>query len=88
MNNTELYAFINGNWDVTEIVADGDNKTIYQGKASISDARQNMAEWCIKKTTITNANGVQTVISKFADGDMCYDNVWDDRAILTYKYLG
>ena len=42
--------------------------------------------WCIKKTTITVVNQVETIVEQFADGDMLYDNIWDNRASLTYKY--
>lgn len=41
-------------------------------------ADESVAEWRIKR--MTNAN--LTIL--FADGDVNFDNVWDDRASLTY----
>ena len=85
VNSMELYAFLTGGWHRIEIITDGDNQTIYQGKTSGSGL-ESQPVWCIKKTTLTVSGGVQTFIEKFADGDMKYDNVWDNRANLTYKY--
>lgn len=88
INNTELMSFLKAGWSITEIITDLDgNKTIYQGKSAGPDVLQNMARWCIKKTTITTVNNVQTVVEEYADGNLEYDNVWNDRASLTYKYL-
>lgn len=85
VNNIELYGFLHGGWHRTEIITDGQNQVIYQGKCT---GNQNMASpvWCIKKTTITVVNQVETIVEQFADGDMLYDNIWDNRASLTYKY--
>lgn len=49
----------------------------YIGHA-IPGADESVAEWRIKR--MTNAN--LTIL--FADGDVNFDNVWDDRATLTY----
>ena len=88
INNAEMMGFLKSNWHKTEIITDNNgNQTIYQGKCASSDGQENLAAWCIKKTTITTVGGTQTIVEQFADGDANYDNVWNDRATLTYKYL-
>lgn len=84
VNNIELYGFLQGGWQLTEIITDGDNQTIYQAKAT-GDLLTSSPVWCIKRTTITVSGGVQLFVEEFADGDMNYDNVWNDRFELTYK---
>ena len=37
--------------------------------------------WKIKKVTLTGGISITT----YADGDMKYDNVWDDRLTLNYS---
>lgn len=86
MNNIELYGFIQGSWHRTEIIKNGNNQTIYCGKCSAGTGDENLPAWCIKKVTITNIDDVQTIVEQFADGDLNYDNVWANRASLTYKY--
>ena len=86
MNNIELYGFVQGAWHRTEIVTNGDNKTIYCGKCAAISGAENTPAWCIKRITITNNNNIQTIVEQFADGNMRFDNVWADRANLTYKY--
>lgn len=81
-------SFLKAGWSITEIITDqNNNKTIYQGKSAGPDVSENDARWCIKKMTITTVNDVQTIVEKYADGNLEYDNVWNDRASLTYKYL-
>lgn len=88
INNAETMGFLKSGWCLTEITTDlGGNKTIYQGKCSRHDGQEDLPIWCIKKTTITTVGGVQTIVEQFADGNMDYDNVWNDRASLKYKYL-
>lgn len=80
--------FLKSGWHKTEINTDlNGNQTIYQGKCASADGQEDLAVWCIKKTTITTVDGVQTIVEQFADGNADYDNVWNDRASLTYKYL-
>lgn len=86
MNNSELYAFIQGTWHRTEITKSGDNQVIYAGKCSSREGDETLPIWCIKRVTITTAGNTQTIVEEFADGNLKYDNVWADRANLTYKY--
>ena len=53
---------------------------IYIGYASHSSA-SNTASWQIKKITLSG--GLPTAL-QFADSNEAFDNVWDDRATLTY----
>lgn len=87
MNYSELLAF-GKNWHVTEVntAANGD-QTIYLGKTLDNDGHPSDANWCIKEITIINTSGKQTIVEKYADGNMNFDNVWNNRATLTYKYL-
>ena len=88
INNAELMGFLKSGWHKTEITTDlSGDQTIYQGKCSSPDGQENLAIWCIKKTTITTVGSVQTIVEQFADGNLEYDNVWNDRASLTFKYL-
>lgn len=87
MNNIELYAYIQGSWHVTEIVTNGEDKVIYCGKCSRAVGGDNEPVWCIKRITITNVDNVQKIVEEFADGNLLYDNIWADRANLTYKFI-
>jgi hypothetical protein len=53
-------------------------KTVYLGYAEIASSEAS-AVWRIKK--IDTSTGADTT---WADGDSDFDNVWNDRAILTY----
>lgn len=87
MNNSELYAFLQGGWHHTEIITDGDNRTIYQGKTCAAANSDDLPVWCVKRTTIRVIGGAQTIDEMFADGNMDFDNIWSNRANLTYKFL-
>ena len=87
MNNIEFYGFVQGGWSLTEVNTTANGQTIYQGKCGDSTGSKSAAVWCIKRIVITNGDGVQTIEEKFADGNMQYDNIWNNRASLTYKYL-
>ena len=52
----------------------------YAGRAAMGVATST-AGWQIKEITVS---GTQTIV-KYADGDTLYDNVWDNRAALTYS---
>lgn len=52
----------------------------YIGLANIGSSTS-AAVWQIKKMSVS---GTVTSI-KFADGDANYDNIWDDRASLSYS---
>ena len=87
VNNSETMGFLKSGWHKTEIITGTNgNQTIYQGKSRTEDGDESAAIWCIKKTTVTKNGSVQTVVEKFADGNFDFDNVWADRAALTYKY--
>ena len=53
----------------------------YVGKAAIGTA-PSAASWQINKMSI-DANGGISI--KWADGDGKYDNIWDNRAALSYS---
>ena len=53
----------------------------YVGKASAGAAAAD-AVWQIKRLTFTTAGDVTTAV---ADGNLDFDNVWADRASLTYS---
>jgi len=53
----------------------------YVGKAAPGSASSS-ASWQIKRLTYTSAGDVTTAV---ADGNLNYDNVWDNRASLTYS---
>lgn len=53
--------------------------SIYIGKSPVGSATSD-AVWMIKK--IDSTSGVSIT---FADGNHRFDNVWDDRASLTYS---
>lgn len=55
--------------------------TTYLGVCKTSPFSKAAATWQVKKQ-YTNSDG-NTELA-FADGDALYDNVWDDRATLTY----
>lgn len=55
-------------------------KTVYIGKAEIG-ALPSSAVWQIKRISDVTT----TTITTWADGNDEFDNVWDDRAILTYS---
>lgn len=57
-----------------------DSSTIYVGTAAISSATS-AAVWQVCKFTTTDSS----VIPTYADGDDEYDNIWDNRASLSYS---
>ena len=87
INNIETYGFLQSGWHRTEITTTDTVQTIYQGKCSNGSGDGSAPIWCIKKVTITTVENVQTIVEQFADGDLRFDNVWADRASLTYKFL-
>jgi len=54
---------------------------LYQGTA-VAGASKAAAVWKIKRFTYSGNNLTDV---EFADGDANYDNVWDDRASLSYS---
>lgn len=56
-----------------------DSSTIYIGKAAQGSATSS-AVWQIKKMVTSGT----VILFTYADGNDFYDNVWDDRASLSY----
>lgn len=59
---------------------DGSNNPIYIGKADIATVTATPL-WQIQKLTYTGSNLTSVT---WADGNDSFDNVWDNRASLTY----
>lgn len=59
-------------------VDDASTTVTYIGKALVGSTTSS-AQWQIKKLDTTSG-----VVINFADGNDQFDNVWDDRASLTY----
>ena len=58
-----------------------DASTIYQGYAAQGSATS-AAVWKIRRVTVNSNN---TVTVTYADGDQHFNNVWDNRASLSYS---
>lgn len=65
--------------DYAQVVDEASDTVTYIGKAEPGSA-ENAAVWQIKKITIS---GTET-ITTWADGDVQFNNIWDNRAGLTY----
>lgn len=66
----------------TTLIDAADANTTYIGKTKEgSSADTSQAIWMIKKISVS---GTVTTIN-FADGDVKYDNIWDNRAALSYS---
>ncbi len=63
----------------TTRIDEADATTTYIGTADPGTA-ESAASWQVKKIVSTNPTSI-----KFADGTSAFDNVWDDRASLTYS---
>ena len=95
MANTLLQQGKEAPWNVNEqgeaLVATGDSVVTnydsvsstlaYVGKRA-PGAASSAAVWQIKRLTFSSAGDVTLEV---ADGNLNYDNVWDDRASLTYS---
>jgi hypothetical protein len=66
--------------DLATIVDDASSTVTYVGTALIGSATSS-AVWKIKKLTESGS----LLIITWADGNSSADNVWDDRASLTYS---
>ena len=86
-NNIENFAFDKSGWQLVEVSADGN--TIYMGKTNIATALPEHHAWFIKRITISQTEeGGQLIKTEIAVGENDpWENVWDDRASLTYKYF-
>lgn len=65
---------------VITIVDEASSTVTYVGEASPGDATSD-STWKIKKISISGS--ITSIL--MADGDANYDNVWDDRASLSYS---
>lgn len=64
---------------LASIVDEASSSVLYVGEASIG-ANQASAVWRIKKVT---TSGTQ-LVTTWADGNADFDNIWSNRASLTY----
>lgn len=67
--------------EVTRVDYDGSNNPIYIGKAAPGTATS-AASWAVQKITYSGSNPTTV---QWADGNTTYDNVWDNRASLSYS---
>lgn len=66
------------NYNSKALRIDNTGTVIYIGEAA-TKASESVAMWRIRKLDTTNPISI-----KWADGNELYDNVWNDRASLTY----
>lgn len=90
----DAYVFFDGKWHRRVVVSTGGSDvdqtcriddtttadTIYIGKADTGTATS-AASWRIKRVQETGGE----VITQYADGNSNFDNVWDNRASLSYS---
>jgi hypothetical protein len=71
-NNTILYEY------------DSDDNLVYLGKAKPgNNSNTDKSIWQIRKYTYDANDNVTSML--WADGNVLYDNIWDNRASLTYS---
>jgi len=65
---------------------DSNDNCIYIGKANIGTVTS-VASWQIARLTWTagTVSGFNCTAQEWADGDMAFDNIWDNRASLSYS---
>ncbi len=78
-SNVNLSA-IKTNTDKPSIVDSTDSNNIYTGFAAAGSATSS-ASWKIQKVSTVGA----VVTTTYADGNLNYDNIWDNRASLSYS---
>jgi hypothetical protein len=66
---------------ITTIAYDSDNKIEFIGTAEPGSSKGD-AVWKISKMTYDGDNLIDI---QFADGDLAYDNIWDNRESLSYS---
>lgn len=57
--------------------------TIYKGWASPGNSAEAAAVWKIQKLVLDSTGDVSA--GGFADGDLLFDNIWDNRVALSYS---
>ena len=65
-----------------QVSYDANQNIEYFGKANIGTLTSD-ALWQIKKLSYDSNQNITTV--EWADGDIAFNNVWDDRASLSYS---
>jgi hypothetical protein len=68
------------------LVYDANDNPLYEGWAVRKGADTAVAVWRIKRYTWTAGTGGEQVMTEeaYANGNELFDNIWDNRAILTY----
>jgi hypothetical protein len=71
-------------FELPAVVDETNGETIYEGfPDDVADLAKSAPQWAIRKQTKTG-NVWET---SWCDGDHKKDNVWDDRATLTYTII-
>lgn len=60
------------------------SSTIYYCAQAVAGALTSAAVWQIQRITFTTPGEDDTTV-EWADGDIKFDNVWDDRLTLSYS---
>jgi hypothetical protein len=68
------------------LVYDANDNPLYEGWAKAKGAETSEAVWKIKKYYWSTGTGGEQVLDEeaWADGNELWDNIWDNRASLTY----
>jgi hypothetical protein len=91
-DNGDIYTKVAGTWNLQGNMSEvaqtirtdtdgGDPETIYRG-AALPGTLTSVAAWRVEEITIATDGDVSIL---FADGNDSYDNVWDNRASLSYS---
>ena len=93
-DNGDIYTKVAGSWNlqgnmgevaltsrVDQVDPDATPEIIYRGRA-LPGTLESVASWRIERITIAVDGDVTTV---FADGDDLFDNIWNNRASLSYS---
>jgi len=67
---------------VTKLAYDSSNNLEYLGRADYGTATS-AATWHIRKFTYDSSNNLTDI--ETADGDDAFNNVWDDRATISFS---
>lgn len=84
MDSVVEYPPVGGNFEqdtINWIRKDDAGGTTYYGSSLILGADPALPIWRIRKEAATG----NSVVITYADGDGNYDNIWNNRASLTYK---
>ncbi len=93
-DNGDIYTKVAGSWSLqgnvgavalttrTDVVdPDATPEIIYRGRA-LPGTAENVASWRIERITIQSDEDVEIL---FADGNDAFDNIWNNRASLSYS---